>query len=545
MKPMIVSLRDAIHCVCMAAGISFYVLLCGCQPRNSQSTSTSAGPDLVLRRGIGGEPASLDPAEATDTFSFEVIRDVYEGLTTESAAGTILPGVALSWTIDDTGTEYQFNLRHDAYWSNGERVRAVDFVRAWRRVVDPSVASPVADTLRPIVEAANIIAGRSPPSALGVYAPTDDLLIVKLTRPAPYFLELLTHTAAFPIFSESSARSHSPNSWISNGPYVLSDWTPGEQLRVAKSPTYWDRAHVQIDRVNYVFVSDENAELRRYLAGDLDITETLPESALALIKHELPSELHIWQFLGTAYYAINLSTPRFHTNLNLRKSLAMAVDRKRLVSDILGFGQQPAFGFVPPGTWNYSSQSWAWANMPDSQRISEARRLYTQAGYSWHKPLRLRLLLNTNPTIKKTAIAIAAMWKNVLGIETELIEQEYRVFLQTRRDRTQWDVARLGWTADYNDAGDFLDIFRTGSPNNDPQYTNAKFNDVLNFAATTPDPIVRRNSLERAEMAMLSDYPVIPIYFYVSKRLIKPYVLGAESNPLNRLYSKYLRILPH
>ena len=526
-------------------GLALFMLISGCQPRTSQSTSANGSPDVVLRRGIGGEPASLDPAEATDTFSFEVIRDVYEGLTTESAEGAILPGVASSWTIDDSGTEYQFRLRHDAHWSNGERVRAVDFVRAWRRVVDPRLASPVADTLRPILEAANIIAGRSPPSTLGVYAPKDDLLIVKLVKPAPYFLELMTHTAAFPIFSESAARSHDPNGWISNGPYILSEWTPGAQLKLLKNPTYWDRTHVQIGRVNYVVVSDENAELRQYLAGDLDITETVPESALALIRQEIPHELHIWQFLGTAYYAINLSTSRFHANLDLRKSLAMAVDRKRLVSDILGFGQQPAFGFVPPGTSNYSPQSWAWKNMADSQRIAEARRLYSEAGYSRRNPLRLRILINTNPTIRKTAIAIAAMWNNVLGIETDLIEQEYRVFLQTRRDSTQWDVARLGWTADYNDAGDFLDIFRTGSPNNDARYTNTEFNDLLNLAAATPDPIVRRNFLEHAEMAMLSDYPVIPIYFYVSNRLIKPYVLGANANPLNRLYSKYLRIQPH
>ena len=546
-------LRSNISCfwnrfprVFIAIGFTLVIAVCGCHPNNNPFVSAKALRDReILRRGIGGEPSSLDPAEATDTFSFEVIRDLYEGLTTESQRGTILPGVASSWTIDASGTKYEFKIRTNARWSNGAHLRASDFVRAWRRVVDPRLASPVADTLRPIVGAANIIAGRSPPVSLGVFAPKDDLLIVRLVKPAPYFLELLTDTATFPIYSDVAARSHAPNSWVSNGPYVLSEWTPGAGLTLTKSRTYWDHTHVHIESIDYVIVADENAELRQYLAGELDITETVPANALDLIRKEHSKELHIWPFLGTAYYAINLVSSNFRSNLYLRESLAMAVDRQRLVTGILGFGQQPAYGFVPPGTWNYSSQSWKWKDLPDPQRIAEAQRLYRQAGYSVRRPLRLKLLLNTNHTIRQVAIAIAEMWKNTLGVETELIEQEYRVFLQTRRDTSQWDLARLGWTADYNDAGNFLDIFRVGSPNNDSRYSSHQFDGLLDVAATTSDATRRRHILEHAETLMLSAYPVIPIYFYVSRRMIKPYVQGASPNPLNRLYSKYLRILPH
>lgn len=504
-----------------------------------------ANNNSILHRGLGGEPATLDPAEATDTFSFEVLRDVYEGLTTESPDGSVVPGVASSWTVNASGTQYQFTLRPDARWSNGARVRARDFVTAWQRVVNPKLGSPVADTLRPISDAPEIIEGHLPPSSLGVIASRNNLLTVKLSKPTPYFLQLLTHTALFPIYSDTSAQSHSPGNWVSNGPYVLSAWIPGEKIQLVKNQQYWDRKNVHINNVIYVVVSDENAELRQYLAGDLDITETVPANAIGLIRREKQSELHIWPFLGVAYYALNLKDPAFQNNLPLRKSLAMAIDRKLLVSHVLDFGQQPAYGFVPTDTWNYSPQSWAWKNLDNADRIAEARRLYKLAGYSLSKPLHVKLLLNSNSTIRQTAIAIAAMWESTLGVKTKIIEQEYRVFLETRRDPSRWTVARLGWTADYNDAGDFLDIFRQNSPNNDARYANTAFTQLLDQAAESADQLRRRIILERAEKLMLSDYPVIPIYFYVSRRLIKPYVKGARPTPLNRLYSKYLAIKPH
>jgi len=530
----------------LAVGFMALFAFLGCDTHvgaSSQSDHTANNP--VLRRGIGGEPASLDPEKATDTFSFEVIRDLYEGLATESRDGSVVPGVASSWTVDSAGTQYTFQLRPDAKWSNGKRVRAQDFVEAWRRVVDPKRASPVADTLRPLAGAAEIIAGRSPTSSLGVTALRDDLLVVRLSQPAPYFPQLLTHSATFPVYSEDAAESHDPTRWVSNGPYVLSKWTPGSTLRLSKNVWYWNRLNVHIPIVEYVPVPDENAEFRQYRAGQLDITQSVPVGALEEVRANRPNELLVAPFLATAYYAINLSSAAFAHNLNLRKSLAMAIDRTALEAKILPFGQKPAYGFVPPGTWNYDPQSWEWQNLPDSERVNEARKLYALAGYSANKPLRVRVLFNSYSSIKQVAIAIASMWKQTLGVETEFIEEEYRVFLESRNDTSKWEMARLGWTADYNDAGNFLDTLRIGSPNNDAKYVRRDYDELLDRAAVTVDPSDRRQLLESAEKMMLSDYPILPIYFYSSKRLIKPYVKGAQANPLNRLYSKYLEIEDH
>ena len=467
---------------------------------------------------------------------------MYEGLTTESPTGEVIPGVALAWSVDPSGTQYSFQLRPDARWSNGQSIKAQDFVVAFRRIVDPKKASPVADDLRIIAGASSIISGKRQPAELGVAAASDSLLVIKLEKPAPYLPQVLTHSAAFPIYSEASASSHNSTTWVSNGPYVLSKWSPGSTIELIRNPHYWNRKITQIQTVQYQFVSDDNSQYARYRAGQLDVTDTVPANAVPELRRENSKELLVAPFLATAFYGLNLSAPPFAGNVKLRQAVAMAVDRGRLVES-LGFGQAEAYGFVPPGTWNFRPQSWQWKGLSESERVTEARRLYAEAGYSVDTPLRLRLLFYNNPVTRNTAVLIAAMWKNSLGIDTELIEEEYRVFLESRHDKSRWDVARLGWLADYNDASNFLDIFRAHSSNNDAGYHSSDFDALMDQAERTADANVREATLEQSEQLMLSDYPIVPLYFYVSKRLVKPYVHGVQPNPLNRVPSKFLSIV--
>lgn len=503
--------------------------------------SRSDHPTRVqLRRGIGGDPATVDPAKAIDTFSFEIIRDLYEGLVSETPDGSIAPGVAEDWSIDDSGTIYRFKLRPTARWSNGERVRASDFVKSWRRVVNPAQASPVADLLRPIANAADIIGGRAQPELLGVTALQDDVLVVRLQHPAPFFPQVLTHSATFPVFPRSPVEATDVKNWVSNGPYVLSSWVPGSKLSLSENSFYWNKSAVRIKSVEYIPLSDEHSELRLYQAGQLDITQNVPIGSIPTIRKEIPNELFVAPYLGVAYYAINLRATGPLQNRNLRQALSMAIDRSKLKEVLLSYGQTAAYGFVPPGTWNYAPQSWAWKNLGEKDRTAAARRLYEESGFANSRPLKLRLLFNSNTSIKQVSLAIAAMWRETLGAETELIEEEYRVFLDSRKDPMRWDIARLGWAADYNDASSFLDTFRKDSPNNDSGYSNAAYETALDAASSTADTSQRRKYLENAEKVMLDDYVVIPIYFYCTKRLIKPYIVGVKANPLGRLYSKHL-----
>jgi oligopeptide transport system substrate-binding protein len=522
--------------------IAGLIALSSCNQRATPVANESV--HSVLRRGLGGEPSTLDPAAAVDTFSTQLIQDLYEGLTVESASGAVAPGIASSWRVDQSGTKYTFQLRPDALWSNGKRIRAQDFVTAWERVLDPKQGSPVANDLLLIVGAGEIIAGQSPPTSLGVSTPSDDVLVINLVQPAPYFPQLVAHSSAFPIYSEESARSHDSSNWVSDGPYVLKNWQPGTRIELKRNKQYWDEKAVRVETVQYQFASDQNAQFAAYRAGQLDMTDTIPSNAIASIRKEHPNEVVIAPYLGTAYYGLNFARHPFAGNRKLGQALAMAIDRDRLVN-ALALGQIGAFGIVPPGTWNYTPQKMGWEALSAADRISTARRLFSEAGYSPQIPLSLRLLSNSNPEIKQTALIVAAMWKEVLGVETEFTDEEFRVYLQSRHDKTRWDVVRLAWNADYNDASNFLEIFRSNSANNDTGYSNRSFDKLLDSAGNSADPTFRRNLLESAERTALEDYPAIPLYFYVSKRLVKPYVAGVKPNALDRVYSKSISILPH
>jgi oligopeptide transport system substrate-binding protein len=510
-------------------------VLSACHPSSSADHS-------VLRRGLAGEPSTLDPGLADDIFSNAVLMDLYEGLTALSPSGEVIPGVAESWTVDPTGTEYTFHLRAEARWSNGQKVRAQDFVYSWRRVIDPKFGSPSADDFRLIAHGSAIIAGKEPSSALAVSAPSDTVLMIKLDRPAPYFPQILARSSTYPVYLKNTAvvGTHDPRKWISNGPYVLSDWLPttGAELRINQA--YWDRNHVRIKSVRYDFIQNDSAQYAAYRAGQLDMTDIVPVNALPKLRQETPTELKITPFLGTVYYGINLANQAL-SSVGLRQALALAIDRKRLVES-LGFGQIPAYSFVPPGTANYTPQQWDWGSLSDVERVQRAKQLYERAGFSIAKPLRLRVLFNANEVIQRTAVLIAAMWKEVLGIEVELTGEEYKVFLQSRHDTARWDVARLAWNADFNDASNFLEVLRGHSPDNDMSYQSSQFDSDLDNAADSPDPTKRRTELQAAEQVMLNDYPIIPLYYLVSKRLVKPFLHGVVTNPFGHVPSKGLTL---
>lgn len=504
----------------------------GCAPSPNLQTPRE------LHRGLSGEPSTLDPALSADTFSHDILEDVYEGLTSESPSGDIIPGVASSWEVDASGQVYTFHLRQSR-WSNGEPLRAQAFIDAWQRVLNPKKGSPAADDLRLIIGATSILKGQESVSTLGVEAPDDLTLIVHLVQPAPYFPQLVSHSTMYPVYSEASAGSHGGATWVSNGAYVVSQWAPGTSVTVAKNPTYWNAATVRIPAVRFLVTSDVNAQYTRYRTGDIDLTDNVPENAAATLKQERPSELLTFPILTSAYYAVNLNAAPFAHNEKLRQALSMAVDRQRLVK-ILAFDQAPAYGLVPPGTDHYTPQVPPWASLPDEARIATAKRLFQESGYAVKTSLHLRLLANASPSIHQIGIVLAAMWQETLGVTVDFETQEYRVFLDSRRDKSRWELARLAWSADFNDASNFLDTLRSDSPNNDSAYANPTYDALLDAAAASTDSIVRRTLLEKAERTLLADTPIIPVYFFVAKRLVNPQLHGVVANPLNHIRSQAL-----
>jgi len=505
--------------------------------------------ERVLRRGNGAEPQTLDPHKAEDVPSANILRDLYEGLTAAAPDGSVVPGAAASWTVRTDGRRYTFRLRPAARWSNGDPVTAGDFVAGLRRAVDPRTGSKYAHILDPVRNARAVIAGEAAVDSLGVRAVGAHTLEIDLENATAYFPSLLSHSMTFPIhrpsLEEHGDRFTRPGHLVSNGAYRLSDWVVHSHISLARNPHFRDAAAVRIDRVDYLPISDPSAELSRYRAGDLDWTDTVPLSRLAWIRETMPGELRIDPYLGAYFYAFNLTRPPFKDSPGLRAALSLAVDRDALAARITGAGEQPAYGLVPPGVDHYSSQPLRYAGLSSRARAAEARRLFQDAGYGPGNPLEIELRYNTSENHKRIAVAIAAMWKQVLGVRTRLLNEEWKVFLQNRKQKAVTQVFRSGWIGDYNDAYTFLDLFHSDHGRNDSGYANRAYDALLGRARSEADPALRRRVLEQAEQQLLADHVIIPLYYYVSKHLIKPYVRGYVPNVLDYHYTRYLDVAPH
>ena len=493
----------------------------------------------TITRGLPGEPHTLDPQRADDEFSFQVIRDLYEGLTAESPQGKIVPGIAKSWTVNKGGTVYTFRLRSDARWSDGTYVTAQQVVNGLRRAVDPRTASGSAALLDEIKGAKSIIAGKRKVKELGVKAIGNTIVQIMLVSPAPYILQILSQPIAAPLRFSTTISMHAVSPKITDGGFAFDDQLSGSYIDLRRNPFYWDVSQIAVPRIRYLISGSESTELSEYLAGQLDLTYSIPMPDLQRMLKDRASEVQMAPILATFYLAYNMSKPRLRDNIALRQALSMAIDR-RLISKKIMMGVDPAFSLVPPGVRDYRPPRYLWAVWPRARRLAYARSLLSNAGFSDKHRLELRLYFNSDETVRRVILAIAENWKQNLGVSVRLISDEFRVFLVRRKDHSHWDVARFGWDADYDDATSFLNVFTRGSAENDATYNNQVFNHLMEDARFEEDPAIRRKLLEGAEFRLLNDYAVIPIYFYEARRLVKPCIGGATITPLNHTYSKFL-----
>ena len=512
------------------------------------ATGQELAAEQILRKGNGTEPESLDPHRAEGVTSSNTLRDLFEGLVTEAPDGTLIPGAAESWTISADGRVYTFKLQPNGRWSNGDPVVAEGFAFGLRRSADPATLSEYSAILYPIDNAYAVVNGSLPPDRLGVQALDPHTLEIRLHSPTPYFLGLLTHSSTYPVHRPSlqkfGDRFARPGNLVSNGAYRLNDWVVQSYIQLVRNPYYWENDKTTLNEVWYYPVENAESELNRYRADEFDMTETVPNRQIPWLKKNLPRELHIVPYLGSYVYGFNTSQPPFKDNIPLRKALAMALDRDILVGKITGAGEIAAYGWVPPVT-GYKTQEPVWASWTQAERNAGARRLYAQAGYSTDKPLRVQLLHNTEINHRRLAVAMAAMWRDVLGVETEILNQEWQVFLQTRRTKIDTQVFRYGWVGDYNDPYTFAEILESKHGLNDMVYNNPRYDQLLLQASREADPAARMALLEEAERIMLDDMPVLPMYYYVTKRLVKPWVSGMEDNIMDHHHSRHLRILKH
>jgi len=513
-------------------------LSAGCSPEKGSEASAVRGPisTTVLNRGNGAEPQSLDIHKSEGVNSSQVQRDLYEGLVNQAPDGTLEPGAAESWAISDDGRIYEFRLREDGRWSNGDPVTAEDFVFALRRGVDPDTLSNYAGLLIPILNAQAIAAGDLPPETLGVEVVDARTLRITLENPSDYFLELLTHSMTYPLHRPSAAQWPGgfarPGRLVSNGAYMLDEWVIQSHIRLLRNPYYRDADSLGIHEVYFHSLENPASELKRYRAGDLDWTDTVPHNQISWIRENLGDQFHVAPYLGVYFFGFNLEQPPFRDQPGLRRALAMAADRSIITEYVSAGGEMPAYNFVPPLP-GYPAPVPAWAAWPREQQLEEARRLYAEAGYGPERPLEVEVLYNTSDNHRQMALAIAAMWKQHLGVKTKIVNQEFKVYLATRRRKDETQVYRAGWIGDFSDPVNFLDILRSDNGRNDTGYADPVYDALLDQAAAETDLARRRQLKAQAEAVMLEQQPVMPIYFYVSRRLVKPWVRGWENNLLD------------
>jgi len=536
--------RGCVRCLAIICLIS---ALAGCT-RHEGAGAVAGRPSqqpVILVRGVGPDPDSLDPQKARGAEAQGIVRDLCEGLTTLDTHADAAPGVARSWSVSADGRTWTFNLRPEARWSNGERVVAADFVAGLQRLVNPATASAYAQYIDVIANTNDIITGKKPPQSLGVAAPDDATVVVTLSSPALYLPALLSHPSTCPVHRPTLARFGDglarPGVMVCDGAFVLKEWVQGSYILAVRNHFYWNDAATRLDGVKYLPIPDENAELARYRGGELQITAVVPRGQFDWIKAHLADQLHVGPQLTTYYYGFNLRRAPFRDNLKLRRALSLVIDREMLVQRVLRVGELPADGWVPPGVNNYTSQSFDYRGEPMAARIAEAQRLYREAGYSRARPLSFELRYNSGEVHTKLAVAIASMWKEALGAEVRLTQVEFKSLLQDI-DRGDVEVFRSSWVGDYNDAYTFAQYLKSDFGVNLPHYKSAEYDALLARAAVDMDAVKRRALLQEAERVALRDQPFMPLYFYVNKHLVKPEVIGWYDNIMNVVYSKDLAL---
>ena len=531
------------------AALACVVVACGGgepAPGGSAGVGPAAADPTTLRRGNGADPDTLDPQRARTDSTFNVLRDLFEGLTAVGPDGHAVPAAAESWTVSADGREYTFQLREGLRWSNGDALVAGDFVAGMRRLVDPATASQYAQVFEPVVNAAAITRGELGAGQLGVSAPDDRTVVIRLANPAPYLLGLLAQPGTFPVHGPTLA-AHGmefarPGRLVSNGAFVLEDWVVGSHVSVRRNRNYWNDAATRLERVRFVHHADAGTEFRQYRAGKLDVSYVVPPQQYAWIREHLPGELRVTPQLSVYYYGFNLTRPPFKDDPGLRRALSLVLVRERLSSAVTGVGEAPAYGWVPRGVADYTPQQFDYAGRSYEERVREARELYRAAGYSPERPLRVEIRYNSGEVHNRLAVAVAAMWKDALGVEASLYAEEFRALLQSIQAREDTQVFRSSWVGDYNDAYSFLQLLQSSFGINLTGYSNPRFDELLAQAVKQPDLARRRALLEEAERVMLADHPVLPLYFYVNKHLVKPYVRGWTDNVMNVQYSKDLSL---
>ncbi len=510
-------------------------------------TAPLAQAQVTYHRGNNADPETLDLHKTSTVYEANILRDTFDGLVIHDAKGKVIPSAAVSYAMSADGRVYTFKLRPGAKWSNGDPVKASDFVFSYRRIMNPATGAKYAKVLFPLLNAEKINKGEEKDvTQLGAKAIDDATLELTLEKPTPYFLELLTHQTGLPVHPGSvekhGANFTRPENWVSNGAYVLKEWTPGSHIAVDKNKNFWDAANVKIDTVKFYPTKDASAAVRRFEAGELHSNDDIPADQTKALKAKFGAQVRLAPYLGTYYLAVNTSKAPFN-DVRVRRALSMAIDREFIADQIWGNTMVAGYSFVPPGIGNYGEPAYAdYKTMSPIDREDKAKALLKEAGFGPGKPLKVEIRYNTTDNNKATVVAVADQWKQ-LGIETTFINTDAKTHFAHLREGGDFDVARAGWIADYSDPQNFLFLVESDNTGfNYAKYKNPEYDGLMQKAAAETNLEARAGHLLAAEKIFTRDLPYIPLLYYGSKALVSSKLEGWHDNLRDAHATRFLSL---
>lgn len=534
--------------VCLVCGTLALLFATGCGSR--ERPVDQANRDGILLLGNGTEPENLDPHTVTGVPEIQILQALLEGLIAPSRTddAPLEPGVAKSWELSDDGLTYTFQLREDARWSNGDPVTAHDFVYSVRRVLTPELGNEYVEDFYCLHHAQAFYEGAITDfSEVGVTAVDDHTLQYRLHTPLTIFLQRVRHNAWMPVhrptiekhggIAARATRWTRPENFVGNGPFQLSAWETNQRIETVRNPHYWDAENVGLKGITFFPIEDANAEERAFNAGQLHITNAVPLPRIPWYRENRPEVIRLDPYLGTYFYLLNVTRPGLD-DPRVRRALALAVDREAIVERITRGGERPAGTYVPDLLAGYPSPE-GFAYDPE-----QARQLLADAGYPGGEGFpTFQLLFNTAENHRIIAEAVQQMWKTKLGINVVLTNQEWKVYLNTQSN-LNYDISRRGWIANTPHPSSFLENFRSYDANNNCGYANPAFDRLVEEAIKAQDPGRAHELYRQAEIILLEDAPLIPLYFYTNPFLIRPEVRNWGPK-LNGLYLyKQVRLEP-
>jgi len=507
----------------------------------------------VFTAVFGSEPQTLDPALNTTVDGGVYLSHSFEGLyaykNDGNGGGVLSPGQAAAEPVKESNPDgtvsYTFTLRDGLKWSDGAPIRAADFVYSWQRVVAPETAAEYSYMFTMVVNAEDITAGEKPKEELGIHALDDKTLKIDLTYDCPYFLQIAAFPAGFPVRRDVIEKwgdqwTFNTANYISNGPYRLVKHVTNGYLLYEKNPYYYNAANVKgPDYLKFNLMDNDNAALVAYNNGSVDFTELAPiDEVPALYKS---GQFKVLPYLGTYFACYNNQKAPFD-DARVRKAFNLAINRNYIVESITRTGQKPAGAFVPPGIPDVEPGSdfraaggdyYSVSKEDYEKNIAEAQKLLADAGYPGGKGFPVvEYTYNTGSANQAIAEALQDMWNKNLGVNVELGNQDWNVFVATRQSGN-YQIARHGWIADFNDPVTFLDLFISNSGNDDPQYKHSDYDDIIEKSKSTAVPEVRIPLMHQAEDMLIGrDAAICPIYFYTSGYLMQSKWSGLYYVPL-------------